>query len=107
LDIVEPERIRKDPQMTNPVLVPATTELIEELRRIYAENLEIPLDKVTVEADLIADLGVDSLTQDELMVLVLERYGISYKTSDIQPMSYPTIGDLADLIQRLDREGMA
>lgn len=92
-------------QMTNPVLVPATTELIEELRCIYAENLEIPLDNVTVEADLVADLGVDSLTQDELMVLVLERYGISYEASDIQPMSYPTIGDLADLIQRLDREG--
>lgn len=95
------ERIQK---MTSPVSVPATAELIEELRRIYAENLEIPLDNVTVEADLVADLGVDSLTQDELMILVLERYGISYNASDIQPMSYPTIGDLADFIQHLDRE---
>jgi acyl carrier protein len=91
--------------MTNPVSVSAATELVEELRRIYAENLEIPLDEVTVEADLIADLGVDSLTQDELMVLVFERYGISYNANDIQPMSYPTIGDIADLIQRLGREG--
>lgn len=88
--------------MTNPV--PATTELIEELRRIYAENLEIPLDKVTVDADLAADLGVDSLTQDELMVLAFERYGIAEMARNIQPLSYPTISSLADLIQRLKRE---
>jgi acyl carrier protein len=91
--------------MTSPVSTLTTTELIEELRRIYADNLEIPLDKVTVEADFAADLGVDSLTQDELLVLVFERYDISYKVNDIQPMSYPTIGDLADLIQRLGGEG--
>lgn len=90
--------------MTSPVSVPATAELIEELRSIYAENLEIPLDIVTADADLSADLGIDSLTQDELMILVLERYGISDNASDIQPMSYPTLSDLADLIQRLDRE---
>lgn len=87
--------------MTNAIPVPAITELIEDLRRVYAENLEIPLDDVTEDADLAADLGVDSLTQDELMILAFERYGISDKTDYIQPMSYPTIGDLADLIQRL------
>jgi [acyl-carrier-protein] S-malonyltransferase len=91
--------------MTTPVTVPATIELIEELRSIYAENLEIPLDMVTADADLVADLGVDSLTQDELMILVLERYGISYEPSDIQPMSYPTIADLADLVQRMSGSG--
>jgi acyl carrier protein len=91
--------------MTSPVSTLTTAELIEELRRIYADNLEIPLDKITVEADFAADLGVDSLTQDELMVLVFERYDISYKANDIQPTSYPTIGDLADLIQRLGGEG--
>jgi acyl carrier protein len=90
--------------MTEVVSVPATDELIEELRKIYAENLEIPLDNVTVDADLVADLGVDSLTQDELMALVFERFGIMDEVSDIQPMSYPTIGEIADLVQRLNGE---
>jgi acyl carrier protein len=90
--------------MTNPVSIPTTIEIVEELRRVYAENLEIPLEKVTADADLAADLGVDSLTQDELMILVFERYGISDKANDIQPTSYPTLGDLADLIQRLGGE---
>lgn len=87
--------------MANSVPILTTIELIEELRLIYAENLEIPLDKVTMDADLAADLGIDSLTQGELMILAFERYGISDKANDTQPMSYPTIGDLADLIQRL------
>ena len=87
--------------MANLIPIPTTTELIEELRRIYADNLEIPLENVTMDADLAADLGVDSLTQDELMTLAFERYGISDKADHIQPMSYHTIGDIADLIQRL------
>jgi acyl carrier protein len=84
--------------------VPSTAELHEELRRITAEAVEIPLDKVTLEADLAADLGVDSLTMDELLVLVLERFGMAARASSIPAMSYPTVRALADLIQRLDGE---
>jgi [acyl-carrier-protein] S-malonyltransferase len=87
-----------------PVPVPAAPELLQELRGICAEAVEIPLDMVTVEADLAADLGVDSLTMGEFLVLVLQRYGLADRASNIQAMSYPTIGDLADLILRLDGE---
>jgi acyl carrier protein len=90
--------------MTTQVPVPPTQELLEELRHICAETVEIPIDKVTVEADLTADLGIDSLTMDEFVVLVLQRYGMSAHAQTIQPMSYPTICDLADLIQRLNSE---
>jgi [acyl-carrier-protein] S-malonyltransferase len=87
--------------VANSVSIPTTIELIEELRRIYADYLEIPLEEVTGDADLAADLGVDSLTQGELVNLVFERYGIPDKADGIQSMSYPTIGELADLVQRL------
>lgn len=87
-----------------PVPVPATPELLEELRRICAETVEIPLDKVTVDADLSAELGVDSLTMDDLLVAVLGRYGMSAKAGTIQPASYPTIGALAELIRGLNDE---
>jgi acyl carrier protein len=86
--------------------VPTTTpELVEELRRICAETIEIPMDKVTEDADLAADLGVDSLTMDELLVLVLERYGMAAKANSVPAASYPTIGALAGLIQRLSSDG--
>jgi acyl carrier protein len=95
----------RNQQMTiTPVPVPATPELVDELRRICAETVEIPFDKVTAEAELAADLGVDSLTMGEFLVLVLQRYGMSAKASSVSAMSYPTIGALADLIQRLAGE---
>ena len=88
--------------------VPATaSELVEELRRVCAEAIEIPLDKVTEDADLAADLGVDSLTMDEFLVQVLEHYGMAAKASSIPATSYPTIGALAGLIQRLNSDGNA
>jgi len=90
--------------MAAPVPVPATPELCEELRNICAESVEIPIDEVTIDADLVADLGVDSLTMDEFLVLVLHRYGMADKANTIQAMSFPTIGALADLIQRLKAE---
>jgi acyl carrier protein len=94
----------KGHEMTTPAPVPTTPELLEELRRICAEAVEIPIDKITAEADLAADLGVDSLTMDEFLVLVLQHYGMSAKVNSIQTTSYPTIGALADLVQRLNGE---
>lgn len=91
--------------MTTPIPVPHSQEIVEELRHFYADTLGIPIDKVTADADLAADLGIDSLTQEELMVLVLERYGMSALARDIQATSYPTIGALADLVERMHDEG--
>jgi [acyl-carrier-protein] S-malonyltransferase len=85
-----------------PMPVPTASELLEELRQLCAETLEIPLDKVTVEADFSADLGVDSLTMADLLEVVLGRYGMSSVAESIPAMNYPTIRDLAGLIQQLN-----
>lgn len=90
--------------MTTQVPVPATQELLEELRRICAETVEIPVGQITPDADLAADLGIDSLTQDEFVVNALERYGLSAMANTVQPASYPTLRALADLIQQLNGE---
>jgi [acyl-carrier-protein] S-malonyltransferase len=85
-----------------PMPVPTAPELLEELQQLCAETLEIPLDKVTVEADFSADLGVDSLTMADLLEVVLGRYGMSAVAENIPAMNYPTIRALAGLIQRLN-----
>lgn len=79
-------------------------ELLDELRRICAETVEIPIGRITAEADLAADLGVDSLTRDELVEKALERYGLSAMANTVQAASYPTLRALADLIEQLNRE---
>jgi acyl carrier protein len=91
--------------MTTQASVPPTKELLEELRVMCAETLEIPIDEVTVDADLSADLGADSLTMDELLIVALGRYGMEDRAVNVQVSSYPTISALADLIEQLNDEG--
>jgi acyl carrier protein len=50
-------------------------------------------------------MGIDSLTQGELVDAVLERYGLSARSSSVQATSYPTIGALAALVQQLTGDG--
>lgn len=90
--------------MTTRVPVPASKELLEDLRRICAEAVEVPIGKITDEADLAVDLGVDSISYIEFVVDALGRYGLSAMASTVQPTSYPTIRALADLIQQLTGE---
>ncbi|MEV4318101.1 phosphopantetheine-binding protein [Actinocrispum sp. NPDC049592] len=81
--------------------VPTAAELLGELRRICAETAEIPIGRVTADADLTDDLGVDSLSQEELVAKALGRYGLSGMANTVQATNYPTLRALAGLIQQL------
>lgn len=85
--------------MTRPAMFPSGEELLEQLRVLYAESIQCPVEAITDDTDLEADLGVDSLTQIELLDTALERYGLSGR--NIRPGAYPTLPDLVKLIQRL------
>lgn len=87
--------------MTRPVTFPSGQELLEQLRIFYAESIQCPLEAITDDTDLEADLGVDSLTQIELLDAVLQRYGLAEAGRNIKPGAYPTLPDLAKLIERL------
>jgi [acyl-carrier-protein] S-malonyltransferase len=87
--------------MKTPTEFPSGPQLLEELRRMYADALEIPVEAVTDEADLETDLGADSLTQTEMLENVLKHYGLSAMATNIQASSYPTLPTLVALLQRL------
>jgi acyl carrier protein len=87
--------------MPLPASLPSGEELLEQLRALYAEGIECPVDAIADDTDLEADLGVDSLTQTELLAITLERYGVSEAGRNVQPGAYPTLPDLVKLIQRL------
>ncbi|WP_353940137.1 acyltransferase domain-containing protein [Streptomyces sp. HUAS MG91] len=80
--------------------LPPRTELIEVLRATYAERLGYPPDVVTADADLEADLGVDSLRQTEMLTSVYARFGIR-PPSEADPVRGQTLADIADLLLEL------
>ncbi len=77
--------------------MPPRDELVEVLRAEYAERLGYPPDVVTADADLEADLGVDSLRQTEMLTSLYTRYGIE-PPAEADPLRGQTLSDVADLL---------
>lgn len=57
---------------------------IEEIRELIAEELELPVEDVTDDADLANDLEVDSLSAMEIAVLLEKKYRIKISEDEIK-----------------------
>lgn len=69
-------------------------DVLATVRGIYAEALEYPEEVLTPDADLEADLGVDSVKRVELLARVLAHFEI-----DRQPSGeFPTLGSVVELV---------
>lgn len=71
----------------------------DELRALCASSMSVPVQDVVPQARLVADLGADSLDITELQAASEEHFNVSFKGVD--PASVCTIGDVAELIERL------
>lgn len=60
---------------------------IEELRALIAEELELPAEEVTDDAQLADDLDVDSLSAMEIAVLLEKKYKIKINEDEIKTLS--------------------
>ena len=52
-------------------------QTVLELREIVAEQLNVPLEEVTLESSFVDDLGADSLDLVELIMAMEEKFGFS------------------------------
>ncbi|MEV7229750.1 phosphopantetheine-binding protein [Polymorphospora sp. NPDC051019] len=71
------------------------------LRREYAEALDYPEDVFSDDADLDADLGVDSLKQVEMFARLRNRFGLPAPDADVRVTSFRTLPAVADGLVRL------
>ena len=65
--------------------------------KIISENLNVPLEKVTMDTHLVDDLGADSLDAVELIMALEEEYGIEVDDEAAQNMKY--VRDLVNYIE--------
>ncbi|MFE5069925.1 acyl carrier protein, partial [Streptomyces sp. NPDC056639] len=77
---------------------PAPVAVLDELRELYASALGYPVEVITGDADLEADLGIDSLKRAEMLGKVSARFGLGESAVDGRFVAQPTLADLADLI---------
>jgi acyl transferase domain-containing protein len=75
-----------------PAAVVGDGELRRRVQEIYAETLEYPIEVLTDDALLEAELGVDSVKQVEILTRVYQQLGLTAAPAGAAPGQYDTIG---------------
>lgn len=67
---------------------------LERVRQIVAEELNRPLDAVTMDKDLFVDLGGDDLDRVNLILRVEDEFNVAISDADMCDLK--TVGDLVN-----------
>lgn len=98
-DVVVPHDIpaaRAEQVVTPAAAAPSREETLDRLRALYARVLEYPPEVFAEDAQLEAELGVDSLKQTSLLTTVIAEFGLPTDSGDLRVWEFPTLGRIAD-----------
>ena len=73
--------------------------ILEKIQKALAEQFEVAPETITVETDIINDLGADSLDLVELIMTLEEEYDITI--TDESVYENKTVGDIVKFIESL------
>ncbi|MFB9327858.1 phosphopantetheine-binding protein [Paenibacillus aurantiacus] len=74
--------------------------IMEELRGLLTENLELEVPETLVESmRLYDDLQIDSIMVLQLLVYIEEVFHVSIPDEGVNPENIQTIGSLAEMIE--------
>ncbi|MEK6528800.1 MAG: acyl carrier protein [Nitrospirota bacterium] len=66
----------------------------DEIRKMIAEIIEVPVEKLTLDADFFKDLGVDSLKAIEIVAAFEKKYRVIIPENEI-----PNIQTLRQVVE--------
>ena len=69
-----------------------------ELKNLMAKHLRCEVEKLNDEADIISDLGADSLDTVEMVMEIEEKYGLEISDSDAAS-KMKTVGDVIKYVK--------
>ena len=70
----------------------------EEVKKIIADITEVPVEKLTLDADFFKDLGIDSLKAIEIVAAFEKKYRIIIPENDI-----PNIRNLRQVLKYTEK----
>ena len=71
--------------------------VLESVKKIIADTLEIDVKEIKEESNLIADLGMESLDLVDLVVAFEEKYKVSIDDKDVKKLQ--TVKDIVTYIE--------
>ena len=75
--------------------------MFEKVREMLAKQLNLSADKITLESDVVKDLGAESLDVVELLISLEDDYGVSIPEDDI--VNVRTVKDIVEMIEKLNK----
>mgnify|MGYP001624459157 FL=1 len=73
--------------------------MFEEIAKMLAEQLDIPVSKITLQSNIIDDLGADSLDIVEMLMTLEDTTGKTIPDEKVTEIK--TVGDLVDVLNSL------
>ena len=73
--------------------------MFETIKKILVEDLQIDPDEITMESELINDLGINSLELADLVLLCEEKFDIEIKDDDIH--KFISVGDVVNYLSEI------
>lgn len=71
--------------------------MLDKVRKMLAEQLNISVDKITPESKVIEDLGADSLDVVEMLMLLEDEFNVT--VSDEESVNLSTVADIVKVIE--------
>ena len=72
--------------------------MLETLKSLLVEELSVNEADIKPEAELVNDLGINSLELADLVLLCEEKFGI--EISDDEVREFLTVGDVAEYLEK-------
>ena len=73
--------------------------MFEEIAKMLAEQLDLPQSKITLESNIIEDLGADRLDIVEMLMTLEDTTGKTIPDDKVS--SIKTVGDLVEVLNSL------
>ncbi len=72
--------------------------LFEEIKNALVEELGVDGDDITMDSNMVTDIGADSLDIVQLLIRLEKEYGIKFSDDEIK--SVKTVGDVVNYIEK-------
>ena len=73
--------------------------MLETLKKLLVEELQIDAAAITPDAELSSDLGINSIELANLIMLCEEKFDVTIDDDDIHKLV--TVGDVAEYLESL------
>lgn len=75
--------------------------MFEKIKEILVEEMQVDPENITMEAELVNDLGVNSLELADLILLCEEKFDIEINDEDIH--KFITVADVVAYLDNLNK----